>query len=393
MARDLDHMYVGDMTLPELVTHMKDVRHDIEQRRKTADDEGRIHFSEKEAREDQANLHRLADIRDELYVRRQDEQQAAGQVEDVDEDALADRLQMFDQAMRSKTIDSATGRPVELRSLFREAETRALRGEGFRFGLGHFAEILERSTTTSNAGAVHSVAAGAGGGGIWLPRESGGTNLELRPGTRLDAGVWPANSATGATAEGGTKPTLDPSSLGTDTVSPYAVTSNVTIQSEAAGRGVEQFTWAGTRKVRRSVNDAFTTAMVTAGGTARAFDTDVVTSVDGAISDMMAVAATVPSLVIVDPAHFSALATAGGDDATDAFPAFRGVRLVSSAVAGLADHALIIDGSAITYSMSGVEVRTQPQVITNSTDVVVEVWFAAVAYGASGVFLQDLTSA
>lgn len=365
------------LTDDEITDEVASTYRDIQERSARAADAER-EFTDAEQHLNRANTAWLGRLKAEADKR-----------EKADQDAqVQHRARQLGDAMGQAVADRAAG---DLEVHFRTAGERALAGEGYRFTLGEYARNLElRSTTTALAGASTSVASGGDTGGIWLPRESGSMNLRLRPGERLESGVWPANAAVSATSEGGTKPTLDPASLGTDVVSPYAVSSNVTIQSEAAGRGIEQFTWSGTRRVRRSVNDAFTSAMVTAGGTARTFDTDVVTSVDGALSEMMAVAATVPTLVIVDPAHFSALATAGGDDATDSFPSFRGVRLVSSAVAGLAGHALIIDGSAVSHSMSGVEVRTQPQVISNSTDVVVEVWFAVTAYGASGVTLQDL---
>lgn len=377
--RDTQFLSIADMTDDELVGELRSTVGDIQARAKLAEAESRD-FTEPEAHQHRANTARLADLRDEMYLRRNMDPA------DPDDPDEARSQQIFEAIGRAQ----ATRGGGDLEVHFRTAGERALAGQGYRFTLGEYAEHLElRSTTTALAGATHAVGAGAGTSGIWLPRESGSLNLRLRPGQRLESGVWGANTAVSATTEGGTKPTLDPASLGTDVVSPYAVASNVTVQSESAGRGVEQFTWAGTRKVRRSVNDAFTTAMIAAGGTARAFDTDVVTSVDGAISEMMATAAAVPSLVVVAPPQFSALATAGGDDATDAFPAFRGIRLVSSAVAGLVGFALVIDGSAVTHSMSGAEVRTQPQVISNSIDVVVEVWFATVAYGASGVIKQD----
>lgn len=284
---------------------------------------------------------------------------------------------------------------TSLRANFRQAEEKAMNGTGHRFSIGEFGgglEMLQRSTTTANAGAVHSVSSPATNGpsfGIWLPRESQAVNLRQRPGTRLEGAEYGANTAVSATAEATDKPALDPTGPVTDVVAPYAVQSNISIQSEMSGRGVEQFTWAGTRKVRRSVNDAFTTAMVTAGGTAVTPVTDAPTSVDTAIATMMGTAAAAPDLIVCGADVFPGLAQAGGDDAVDSFPAFRGIRLVSSSVAGLAGHALVIDGSSVEYSMSEVEVRSQPQVISNSTDVVVEVWFAVVAHGASGVIMQD----
>ena len=275
---------------------------------------------------------------------------------------------------------------------FRFARERALRGEGYRFTLGDCAEVLElhlRSTTTANAGAETRVAAGSSAFGIWLPREAQANNLRLPPGARIEGGVWPANQAVSATSEAATKPTLDPTGLGSDVVRPFAVSSNVSIQSELSGRGIEQFVWAGTRKVRRSVNDAFVAGMIASAGTARTFTTDAATSVDSAIAQMMGDAATTPTLIVCGADIFPALAQAGGDDATDAFPAFRGIRLVASSASSLAGHALVVDGSAVSYSMSEVEVRSQPQVVSNSTDVVIEVWFAVIAHGASGVILQD----
>jgi hypothetical protein len=46
----------------------------------------------------------------------------------------------------------------------------------------------------------------------------------------------------------------------------------------------------------------------------------------------------------------------------------------------------------LAVSLSDVEVRTQPQVISNSTDAVVEAWFAVSARGANAVVLQDRTT-
>lgn len=319
------------------------------------------------------------------------ERRQAHNTDDRRERAQLVQRELGRMAQEGRAGDIAAG----LRVHFREAEQRAQDGVGHRFSLGDYAEglvLLERSTTTALAGATHSVSAPAATGdsfGIWLPRESRSVNLRQKPGTRLEAAQYGANTAVTATAEGVDKPALDPTGPDTDTVSPYAVQSNITIQSEMSGRGVEQFTWAGTRKVRRSVNDAYVTAMIAAGGTAATFVTDAATSVDTALATMMGTAATVPDLIVCGADVFPALAQAGGDDATDAFPSFRGVRLVASSVAGLAGHALVIDGSSVEYSMSPVEVRSQPQVISNSTDVVVEVWFAVVAHGASGVILQD----
>lgn len=312
------------------------------------------------------------------------------------DDDRRQRVQLVQRELGRMREDGRAGEiATGLRANFREAERRAQDGVGHRFSLGDYAEglvLLERSTTTALAGASQSVSAPAATGdsfGIWLPRESRSVNLRQKPGTRLEAAQYGANTAVSSTAEGDDKPALDPTGPDTDTVSPYAVQSNVTIQSEMSGRGVEQFTWAGTRKVRRSVNDAYVTAMIAAGGTPVAFATDAATSVDTALATMMGTAATVPDLIVCGADVFPALAQAGGDDATDAFPSFRGIRLVASSVAGLAGHALVIDGSSVEYSMSPVEVRSQPQVISNSTDVVVEVWFAVVAHGASGVILQD----
>lgn len=289
----------------------------------------------------------------------------------------------------------ARGRSGELAAGFAELEARAFRGEGGRlqFTIAGYETFL-RSTTTANAGAAHEAPApAAGGGGIWLPNECGATNLTLAPGTRIEAGVYGANTAVSPTSEGTSKPTFDPSSLGTSTVSPYAVSSNITIQSDRSGRGLEQFTWAATRKVRRSVNDAFTAALVTAAGSARAFATSAVASLDGAIAQSMADTAAVPDLIICDVSLFTSLASAGGgNNSQSAVPAYRGVRLVPSSLAALAGNALVVSGDSLALSMSGIEVRTQPQVLTNSTDAVLEVWMGVVVRGAGGVTLQDATT-
>jgi hypothetical protein len=284
---------------------------------------------------------------------------------------------------------------VDVMAGLADLEERARRGEGGRFAFSlNDLEVFCRSTTTALAGAAH-VAPGMvpSGAGLWFPNEVNAPNMNLAPGTRIESGIYPANAGVAATGEGSTKPVLDPSSLSTATVSPYAVTSSITLQSQLAGQGVAQFTWAATRKVRKSVNDAFTAAMVAAGGTARAFNTSAVVSLDGAIATAMDLCAGVPDLLIVDTTVFSALAQAGGGQlSTAAVPSYRGIRMVPSSQASIAGNAVVLDGSSIAMSLSGVEILTHPQLTNNTIDALCEVWFAVAVRGASGVTYQDCTT-
>jgi len=390
MSRTYDVDRLAQLSAETLTDRIGNITARMEQRAKDADKQGGWEEFERAAWErDKASVLAHEEALEHAQLREDEAAQQARATE-----AAQERSKAIQTEIAQQMAETRVQRGGDIREGLKELEQRAWRGEGFRmsFSPEQF-DYFERSTTTALAGAAHVAPAPNAAGGIWMPIESGAVNLRLNPGDRIEGGVYPVNAGVAATAEGATKPVLDPSSLGVATVSAFAVASNVSVQSEASGNGVAQLVWAAGRKVRKSVNDSFVQTCITAAGAARAFATSAVVSMDGALATSMDLCAATPNLIVCDVSIFSALASAGGGQAsTAAVPAYRGIRLVPSGLAAIAGNGLVIEGSGIAMSLSEIEVRSAPVVMSNSSDVAVEAWFAAVVRGASSVIYQDATT-